>query len=92
MEQNKTNPLLDIPYLPAFSTIQAEHVIPALETVLQDNRAWLADTLARPTAFTWETLVTPMNEAANRLDRMWSPVSHMNAVVNTETLRQAYNT
>ena len=92
MEQTKTNPLLDIPYLPAFSTIQAEHVIPALETVLQDNRAWLADTLARPTAFTWETLVTPMNEAANRLDRMWSPVSHMNAVVNTETLRQAYNT
>ena len=92
MEQNKTNPLLDIPYLPAFSTIQAEHVIPALETVLQDNRAWLADTLARPTAVTWENLITPMNEAANRLDRMWSPVSHMNAVVNTEALRQAYNT
>ena len=92
MEQNKTNPLLDIPYLPTFSTIQAEHVIPALETVLQDNRAWLADTLARSTAVTWENLITPMNEAANRLDRMWSPVSHMNAVVNTEALRQAYNT
>ena len=92
MEQNKTNPLLDIPYLPAFSAIQAEHVIPALETVLQDNRAWLADTLARQTTFTWESLITPMNEAANRLDRMWSPVSHMNAVVNTDALRQAYNT
>ena len=92
MEDNQTtNPLLDIAYLPAFSAIQPTHVAPALEQVLQRNRAWLTSALAQIERFTWHNLVAPMNDAANRLERMWSPVSHLNAVVNTEELRQAYN-
>jgi oligopeptidase A len=51
----------------------------------------LEQTLANNTGFTWNNLVTPLNEAGNRLERMWSPVSHMNAVVNTDELRKAYN-
>ena len=89
MEQK--NPLLDISKLPLFSQIKPEHITPALDVVLQDNRAWLDQTLDTETRFTWNNLVAPMNEAGNRLDRMWSPVSHMNAVVNTEALRKAYN-
>ncbi|QQZ29051.1 M3 family metallopeptidase [Thiothrix subterranea] len=89
MEQK--NPLLDISKLPLFSQIKPEHITPALDVVLQDNRAWLDQTLDTETRFTWNNLVAPMNEAGNRLDRMWSPVSHMNAVVNTEELRKAYN-
>jgi oligopeptidase A len=85
------NPLLDISNLPLFSQIKPEHITPALDVVLQDNRAWLDQTLDTETRFTWNNLVAPMNEAGNRLDRMWSPVSHMNAVVNTEELRKAYN-
>ena len=85
------NPLLDISKLPLFSQIKPEHITPALDVVLHDNRAWLAQTLDSETRFTWNNLVAPMNEAGNRLDRMWSPVSHMNAVVNTDDLRKAYN-
>jgi oligopeptidase A len=51
----------------------------------------LEQALANQTGFTWNNLVTPLNEAGNRLERMWSPVSHMNAVVNTDELRKAYN-
>ena len=87
----QTNPLLSHADLPAFSDIKPEQVTPALDQVLQTNRQWLEQTLANNTGFTWNNLVTPLNEAGNRLERMWSPVSHMNAVVNTEELRKAYN-
>lgn len=85
------NPLLNNDKLPLFSLIKPEHITPALDVVLQDNRAWLDQTLDSETRFTWNNLVAPMNEAGNRLERMWSPVSHMNAVVNTDALRKAYN-
>ncbi len=89
MKQN--NPLLDISGLPPFSQIKPEHVTPALDVVLQENRAWLEQTLSSQTCFTWNNLVAPLNEAGNRLERTWSPVSHMNAVVNTDELRKEYN-
>ena len=89
MEQ--TNPLLSHADLPAFSDIKPAQVTSALDQVLQTNRQWLEQTLANNTGFTWNNLVTPLNEAGNRLERMWSPVSHLNAVVNTEELRKAYN-
>ena len=89
MEQ--TNPLLSHADLPAFSDIKPAQVTPALDQVLQTNRQWLEQTLANNTGFTWNNLVTPLNEAGNHLERMWSPVSHMNAVVNTDELRKAYN-
>ncbi|MEB4593445.1 M3 family metallopeptidase [Candidatus Thiothrix sp. Deng01] len=85
------NPLLDIGKLPLFSQIRPEHITPALEVVLQENRDWLARTLASDIHFAWDNLIAPLNEAGNRLDRTWSPVSHMNAVVNTDELRKEYN-
>ncbi|WML92415.1 M3 family metallopeptidase [Thiothrix lacustris] len=85
------NPLLDISKLPLFSQIKPEHITPALDVVLQDNRAWLAKALDGATGFTWNTLVAPLNETSNRLERMWSPVSHLNAVANTDELRKEYN-
>jgi oligopeptidase A len=87
----QTNPLLSHADLPAFSDIKPAQVTSALDQVLQTNRQWLEQTLANNTGFTWNNLVTPLNEAGNRLERMWSPVSHMNAVVNTDELRKAYN-
>lgn len=85
------NPLLDIGKLPLFSQIKPEHITPALDVVLQENRDWLAKTLASGSHFAWDSLIAPLNEAGNRLDRAWSPVSHLNAVVNTDELRKEYN-
>src|SRR5690606_20966074 len=33
----------------------------------------------------------PLEETGDRLAKAWSPVGHMNSVVNTDELRQAYN-
>ncbi|TXH76261.1 MAG: oligopeptidase A, partial [Thiothrix sp.] len=85
------NPLLQTDGLPQFSAIQAEHVEPALDQVLKDNREWLARRLADPVQPSWDNLIYPLDEAGDRLERVWSPVSHLNAVANTESLREAYN-
>ncbi|WP_173645158.1 hypothetical protein, partial [Pseudomonas syringae] len=52
------NPLLQSYDLPPFSAIRAEHVKPAVEKILADNRAAIADILAKQGSTpTWAGLV-----------------------------------
>ncbi|MDP1708928.1 MAG: oligopeptidase A [Gammaproteobacteria bacterium] len=85
------NPLLDLTTLPRFRAIQAEHVEPAIDTVLAENRACIAQLLSTTEHPTWDTLVAPIEALDDRLGRVWSPVSHLNAVLNSDALRAAYN-
>ncbi len=82
-----TNPLLQAARLPAFSRILPEHVAPALDRLLADNRARL-DALAQATR--WETLIEPFEAMEERLNRAWSPVRHLSNVMDAPALRQAY--
>lgn len=90
MTENQSNPLLLDTTLPAFSTIQAEHVTPAIKALLQDARSELNEQLANITEVSWETLVAPIEARGDRLNKAWSPVSHLNSVCNSEELRAAY--
>ena len=36
-------------------------------------------------------MVEPLEELRHRLSRVWSPIGHLNAVMNSEPLRAAYN-
>jgi len=85
------NPLLDNAPLPAFSRIRPEQVEPAIDQLLADGRSLVAELAARADQATWETFVDPIEEEDNRLSRAWSPVSHLNSVMNTDALRAAYN-
>jgi oligopeptidase A len=83
------NPLLQSYDLPAFSAIRAEHVKPAIDQILADNRVAIADILAKQgKAPTWAGLVLAMDELNGRLGDAWSPVSHLNAVCNSAELRE----
>ena len=84
------NPLLEMTDLPPFNAIKPEHVEPALDAVLAENRAEVARLLAANREYTWDNLVYPLEALDDRLNRIWSPVSHMNAVVNNPELREAY--
>ena len=84
------NPLLELDSLPAFGRIEARHARPALETVLAENRARLAELTAQP-APTFASLVIPVEELSYRLSRVFSPLGHLNAVANSAELREAYN-
>ncbi|WP_417606207.1 oligopeptidase A [Oceanimonas baumannii] len=85
-----TNPLLTMDGLPPFSQIRPEHVKPAVEHAIADCKKRVEAVLARHEAFTWDNLVAPLEEVNDHLSRIWSPVSHLNSVMNSEELRQAY--
>jgi oligopeptidase A len=85
------NPLLNFEALPQFSSIKPEHVEPAIDQLLAENRELLKKLLNANQAYTWENLIAPLDEAANRLERSWSPVRHLNSVMNSPELRKAYN-
>jgi len=86
-----TNPLLDNDGLPAFAHIKPEHVAPAIDQLLAENRANIARLLDEVTDPSWQNTIEPIEEWEDRLGRAWSPVSHMNSVVNSDELREAYN-
>ncbi len=85
------NPLLDLSGLPRFSLIKAEHVEPAIDQVLAESRAQVQQLLTANRDYTWDNLVQPLEDLDERLARVWSPVSHLNSVVNSDELRAAYN-
>jgi oligopeptidase A len=76
--------------LPAFSSIRVANIQPVLRELLDAHRAQLA-ALLTPPELTWDSLVVPLEEMHHRLARTWSPVGHMNGVVNSDELRAAYN-
>ena len=86
-----SNPLLNLDGLPPYSRIKPEHVKPASEKLLAEGRQLVETLLAEQTRHTWKNLVEPLEDMEDRISRAWSPVSHMNSVVNTEAMRDAYN-
>jgi oligopeptidase A len=86
-----SNPLLDYQHLPPYQHIKPEHVQPAIETILAGNRDALAKILAANKTYTWDTLLQPLEDLQDKINHAWSPVSHLNAVLNSEALREAHN-
>ncbi len=85
------NPLLENTGLPQFGRIQPEHIVPAIEYLLDYNRKTLQQILTTNTDFTWDNLIVPLEEMEDRLNKCWSPVRHLHSVADDEQLRKAYN-
>jgi len=85
------NPLLDFSGLPRFAEIEPEHVSPAIEKLLAECRELVTYLLSRDEAPAWKNFVAPLEDAHERLSRAWGPVGHLNAVMNSPELRDAYN-
>ncbi|MGV8961108.1 MAG: M3 family metallopeptidase [Stenotrophomonas sp.] len=85
-----TNPLLDFSGLPHFDAIAPEHIGPAIDHLLAQAEAAVkaAETVA---PVRWDNFVAPLDDATERLYRAWGQVSHLQAVMNTPALREAYN-
>lgn len=76
--------------LPRFSKINAQHIEAELDKHLQNNRDEIAELLTKAD-FNWDNLIVPLEEIDDRLNQFWSPISHLNSVMNSAELRQAYN-
>lgn len=86
-----SNYLLTVEGLPQFSEIKAKNIVPAIDQLLADHRKKLNEILSGSKAYTWDNLVQPIEDMGEKLSRTWSPIGHMNSVVNNEELREAYN-
>jgi oligopeptidase A len=85
------NPLLHFSGLPQFDQVRPEHVTPAITQLLDEARS-LIDSLCKGTETPgWDNFARPLEDMEERISRAWSQVSHMNSVVNTPELREAYN-
>ncbi|HEY3730559.1 MAG TPA: M3 family metallopeptidase [Steroidobacteraceae bacterium] len=84
------NPLLSDTPLPRFDAILPEHIEPAIARLLVEQRVRLAEieAVASPD---FHTVAEPLEELRHRLGKVWSPITHLNAVMNSEALRSAYN-
>ncbi|OOY42559.1 hypothetical protein BOV91_06575, partial [Solemya velum gill symbiont] len=80
---DNANPLLKETFLPQFNEIKAEHVEPAIDTLLAQNREQIEKLLDTVESPGWKNFVEPLEELDDLLNRAWSPISHMNSVVNT---------
>ena len=86
-----SNPLLNFTGLPRFTEITAQHVEPAIDYLLEDNRRQIQALLSDVPQPDWHNFIEPLEELDDRLSRAWAPVSHLNAVLNSDELRAAYN-
>ncbi len=85
------NPLLDFSGLPRFADFKTEYVTPAVDSLLEENRAVTERMVAPEVPATWDDFIEPLEDANERLGRAWGQVGHLNAVMNSPELREVYN-
>jgi oligopeptidase A len=85
------NPLLSLDSLPRFGDLRTEHIGPAIDSLIAQNAATLDTLRADPSPPDWDHFVRPLEDAIERIARAWGQVAHLNAVVNTPEMREAYN-
>ncbi|NEX60962.1 M3 family metallopeptidase [Noviherbaspirillum sp. 17J57-3] len=91
MNAMSANPLLDFSDLPRFDAVRPEHVAPAIDALLAENRAVVSRLEAPMASVGWDNFVEPLEDSTERLARAWGVVGHLNAVMDTPELRAAYN-
>ena len=84
------NPLLNTDTLPAFKQLKAEHIEPAIDQVLFENKNKI-ESLLKQQSYSWSNLVTPLQQMDSRLSRVWSPVRHLNSVMNNDDWRKQHD-
>lgn len=86
-----SNPLLDSSALPLFGDIRPEHALPALRELISVHRGKLTELLDDSAKRDFQTLVAPLEEMSHELNRVWSPISHLQSVLEDPAWRDAYN-
>lgn len=76
--------------LPVFANIDIEHFSDNLSNLLAENTQQIERILLNTRVFTWDSLMRPLEEMSDALERFWSPLSHLHAVMNSPALRDCY--
>ena len=87
----KDSILIKTDSLPAFSSLKIDEIEPVVKQTIEDNKALIEQKLIELDSYTWDNFIVILDEADDHLGKLWSPVSHMNAVVSNDELRAAHD-
>ncbi len=85
------NALLEQQDLPRFAEFEPSQVRPAITELIAEAEAALARAVDPATPATWDDFHLPLQLATERLGRAWGMVRHLNSVLDSPTLREAFN-
>ena len=85
------NPVLYREGLPLFDQIKPDHISPAIESILKEANTLIHSLREMGTPPSWDNFVEPIEMISEKISRAWGQIEHLNAVVNSENLRKAYN-
>lgn len=92
MSEQVTNPLTSLQGLPNFSQVKPEHVLDAVKGAIEHSINTIKSVVQEhENDPTWDNVMAPIEEADDKFSRVWSVVSHLNGVCNTEELRKAHD-
>jgi len=85
---------INIPYahelLPNFKKFEPEYAKSEFDKILTANRLEL-EKLLKSNTTSWDSLLKPLQEMENKLENVFSPIRHLNSVMNNDKLRKIYN-
>ncbi len=76
--------------LPCFSAIDYTNIVSSLESLLQENIKKINDISSFSVTHTWNSVMQPLGDMNDQLNQFWSPISHLNATINSPELRKVY--
>ena len=85
------NPLLEVRFPIPFDSIKAEHVEPAVATLLEQMKGRLKDLGGKRTKRTYDGVLLKLDTMTEPLDYTMAVVRHLESVATTPKLRAAYN-
>lgn len=78
--------------LPQFNSIDIVNFPEQLNKNLSENKEKITALLKNNTNYNWQNLMRPLEDIDDKLSRLWSPISHMHSVVDSDILRKTYQT
>ena len=80
----------DINALPKFNAINLAEFQSTLHATLDTHIERIQTILLENTRYTWENLIQPLEDMDDELERLWSPIAHLHAAMNSDALRNCY--
>lgn len=62
-----------------------------LELLLKNHLKQIDSLLQENPHYTWDNLMSPLEDMADELERFWSPLAHLHSVMDTRALRDCYD-
>ncbi|MFI4918452.1 MAG: M3 family metallopeptidase [Legionellales bacterium] len=76
--------------LPQFSHIDIEHFAAHLESLLKNQLEQIDALLLENPHYTWDNLMYPLDDLDDAIEKLWSPLSHLHSVMDSQPLRDCY--